>query len=65
MAARRVISWVISLSVGLISTIVIIQLFNTTLEKFTLGNAIMVFLSTAAIVFIWLDFILKTNYLRS
>ena len=65
MAARRVINWVTSLSVGLISTIVIIQLFNTTLEKFTLGNAIMVFLSTAAIVFIWLDFILKTNYLRS
>lgn len=64
MTVRRVINWVISLTVGLVSTVVIIQLFNTTLEKFTLGNAIMVFLSTGAIVFIWLDFILKTNFLR-
>jgi hypothetical protein len=65
MAARRVINWVISLSVGLISTIVIIQLFDTSLDKFTLGNAVLVFLSTAGIAFIWLDFILRTNYLRN
>ncbi|MDF1499341.1 MAG: hypothetical protein P1P76_02590 [Anaerolineales bacterium] len=65
MTARRVINWVVSLSAGLISTVVIIQLFNTTLDKFTLGNAIMVFLSIAAIVFIWLDFILRTDYLRN
>jgi hypothetical protein len=65
MTARRVINWVISLSVGLISTVVTIQLFGTTLEKFSLGNAILVFLSSAAIVFIWLDFILKTDYLRN
>lgn len=65
MAARRVINWAVSLSAGLISTIITIQLFGTTLEKFTIGNAILVFLSTAAIVFIWLDFILKTNYLRN
>jgi hypothetical protein len=65
MAVRRVINWVVSLSVGLVSTIIIIRLFDTTLEKFALGNAIMVFLSVAAIVFIWLDFILKTDYLRN
>jgi hypothetical protein len=65
MTARRVINWVVSLSVGLISTLVILQLFDTTLEKFSMGNAIMVFLSTAAIAFIWLDFILKTDYLRN
>ena len=64
MTARRVINWVVSLSVGLITTVITIYLIDTTLDKFSLGNAIMVFLSTSAIVFIWLDFILKTNYLR-
>lgn len=65
MAVRRVINWVVSLSAGLITTVVTIYLFDTTLDKFTLGNAVMIFLSSAAIVFIWLDFILKTDYLRS
>jgi hypothetical protein len=65
MTVRRVINWVVSLSVGLIATIVTIRLFDTTLEKFALGNAILIFLSVAAIVFIWLDFILKTDYLRN
>ncbi len=65
MTARRVINWVVSLSVGLITTFITIRLFETTLDKFSLGNAIMIFLSTSAIVFVWLDFILKTNYLRN
>jgi hypothetical protein len=65
MAARRAILWTASLLLGLISTVVTIAVFGTTLEKFTLGNAILVFVSTGSIVFIWLDFILRTQYLRS
>jgi len=65
MTARRAILWTASLFLGLISTVVTIALFGTTLEKFSLGNAILVFVSTGSIVFIWLDFILRTQYLRS
>jgi hypothetical protein len=65
MTVRRVINWVVTLSVGLFATIITIRIFDTTLERFSLGNAILVFLSIAAIVFIWLDFILKTDYLRN
>ncbi|MGD2162452.1 MAG: hypothetical protein PVG04_05130 [Anaerolineales bacterium] len=65
MTVRRVINWVVTLSVGFFATIITIRLFDTTLERFSLGNAILVFLSIAAIVFIWLDFILKTDYLRN
>ncbi|MGD2057526.1 MAG: hypothetical protein PVF85_00490 [Anaerolineales bacterium] len=65
MTARRVINWVFSLSAGLIGTVITIQLFNTTLDKFSIANAILVFLSISAIAFIWLDFILRTNYLKN
>lgn len=65
MTARRAIVWTASILLGLISTIVIIVAFDTTLDKFTLGNAILVFASTGSIVFIWLDYILRTQYLRS
>jgi len=65
MAARRAIVWSLSIIVGIISTVITILVFNTTLDKFTIGNAILVFASTGSIVFIWLDYILRTEYLRS
>jgi hypothetical protein len=65
MSARRVIVWAMSLILGIVSTMATIALFGTTLDKFTLGNAILVFVSTGSIVFIWLDYILHTEYLRS
>jgi hypothetical protein len=65
MNARRAIVWTISILVGIISTIVTIAVFGTTLEKFSIGNAILVFASTGSIVFIWLDYIFRTQYLRS
>jgi hypothetical protein len=65
MNARRVIVWAISLVFGLISTVGIILFFGTTLEKFSIANAILVFLSSAGIAFIWLDYLLRTQYLRS
>jgi hypothetical protein len=65
MNARRTIVWAISILVGIISTIVTIAAFATTLEKFTVGNAILVFASTGSIIFIWLDYIFRTQYLRN
>jgi hypothetical protein len=65
MTARRVIVWAISIVVGLVAAVGTIMAFGTTLEKFTLGNAILVFVSSGSIFFIWLDYLFKTNYLRS
>ncbi len=65
MNARRAIVWIASILFGIIATVATIALFGTTLEKFTIGNAILVFASTGSIVFIWLDFIFRTQYLRS
>ncbi len=65
MTARRTIVWILSIVVGISSTVVTIFAFNTTLDKFTIGNAILVFASTGSIVFIWLDYILRTQYLRN
>jgi hypothetical protein len=65
MNTRRAIVWAVSLLVGIASTVITIILFDTTLEKFTVGNAILVFASTGSIVFIWLDFLFRTQYLRS
>jgi uncharacterized membrane protein YwaF len=65
MNARRVIVWAVSLIFGLISTVGIILIFGTTLAKFSIANAVLVFLSSAAIAFIWLDYLLRTQYLRS
>jgi hypothetical protein len=40
-------------------------LFDTTIEKFALSNVILVFLSSAGFIFIWLDYFFKTQYLSS
>ena len=64
MNARRIVVWAVSLVFGLLITIGIIVLFGTTLEKFSIANAILVFVSSAGIAFIWLDYLLRTQYLR-
>jgi len=43
----------------------VILAFQTTLDKFSTVNAFLVFASFAALAFIWLDWILHTQYLRS
>ena len=65
MGARRVVVWVISAAFGAICVLAALRLFDTTLEKFAPGNALLVFLSMGSLTFIWLDFIFRTNYLRS
>jgi hypothetical protein len=65
MAARRVVVWVVSAGFGAICVLAALRLFDTNLDKFAPGNALLVFLSMGALAFIWLDFIFRTNYLRS
>jgi hypothetical protein len=65
MNARRVIVWVASIVFGLVSAAGVILAFQTTLDKFSVANAFLVFASFAALAFIWLDWILHTQYLRS
>ena len=62
---RRTLLWVISAVIGVVSTAGVILLFGTTLDKFSTANTVLVFLSTGSIAFIWLDYILRTQYLRS
>ena len=65
MNVRRVIVWVFSLAFGLATVFGALRLFDTNLERFALSNALLVFLSMASLAFIWLDFVFRTNYLRS
>jgi hypothetical protein len=65
MNARRVIVWVACIVFGLVSAAGVILAFQTTLDKFSVANAFLVFASFAALAFIWLDWILHTQYLRS
>jgi hypothetical protein len=65
MSARRVLVWGASILFGLLSAAGVLLAFQTTLDKFSVVNAFLVFASFAALAFIWLDWILHTQYLRS
>ena len=65
MNVRRAIVWITSIAFGLVNAAGVILVFGTTLEKFSVVNAFLVFISFAALAFIWLDFIFRTKYLRS
>jgi ATP-dependent protease ClpP protease subunit len=65
MRVRRAAVWGISLVVGLAASAGAILAFNTTLDKFSLSNALLICLAFASLTFIWLDYFLKTQYLRS
>ena len=65
MTFRHMFVWTVSALVGLVSAVAVIIAFGTTLERFTLANAFLIFISFGSLVFIWLDFILRTNYLKS
>lgn len=65
MKLRRVTVWLFSVAFGLASVLGALRLFDTNLEKFALSNALLIFLSMGALAFIWLDFLFRTEYLRS
>jgi len=65
MTTRRIVVWVVSLVVGIAATLGVILVFGTTIQHFSMTNAALVALSIGAVAFIWLDYFLKTQYLRS
>jgi len=65
MTGRRVAVWILSALIGAAGAAGIILAFRTTLERFSYANALLVFLALGALAFIWLDFVFRTNYLRS
>jgi len=74
MMTKRLVVWAGSVAFGLVSTAIVIfpdiQLgpiaigFGTTIEKFAYSNVLLLFLAMGSIAFIWLDYLLKTDYLK-
>ena len=72
---RRAIVWLISIVFGLAVTLVIIYAriplgpvtigFGTDVAKFAYSNVGLLFISTAGVAWIWLDYFLGTKYLKS
>ena len=65
MSIRRTIVWIVSTLAGAAAVGGVLIAFSTTLAKFSTANALLVFLSIGSLAFIWLDFVLRTQYLRS
>lgn len=65
LSIRRTLVWALSAAIGLLGTVGILAAFATTLQRYSYGNALLTFLSIAALAFIWLDYGLRAEYLRS
>jgi hypothetical protein len=65
LSIRRTLVWALSAAIGLLGTVGILAAFSTTLPRYSYGNALLTFLSIAALAFIWLDYGLRAEYLRS
>jgi hypothetical protein len=75
MQIRRLLLIVISLLVGAVTTWVIVYAyiplgpvtigFGTTFERFAWSNVVLLLISVAGIVGIWLDYFLDTKFLKS
>ena len=65
MTVRRAAVWLVSVAFGVASVFGALRLFDTSLERFALSNAVLIFLSMGALAFVWLDFLFRTDYLRS
>lgn len=64
LSLRRWIVWTVSVVTGTVATVGAIVAFQTTLDKFSVSNAILIFVAFGSLAFIWLDLIFQTNYLR-
>ncbi len=63
MSTKRALVWVISIGLGVILSFLTVYLFDTTIEKFIVGNFAMLIISIAAFFWIWLDYFLGTEML--
>ncbi len=64
MTGRRLAVWILSALFGLAGATGVILAFRTTLERFSYPGALLVTLALGSLAFIWLDYFLKTSYLR-
>lgn len=65
MKVRRALVWILSIAFGVAVTFGTVAAFGTTFAKFSESNTVLVFASMFGLSFIWLDFILRTKYLKS
>lgn len=65
MLVRRILVWAVSIIAGIAGVFVAIAAFKTTLSNFSWSNILLVFLACGSLGFIWMDYFLKTQYLRS
>lgn len=66
MQIKRIIVVVVSLILGVLVTGAVIYLgFGTTPERFAYSNVVLLTISIAGIAFIWLDYLLGTQFLKS
>ncbi len=65
MLARRILVWAVSVALGVAGVFAVIAAFKTTLSNFSWSNILLVFLAFGSLAFIWMDYFLKTQYLRS
>lgn len=62
---KRIIVGVVSLAIGVaLTALTIFVLFGTTLRDFAYSNVVLLFLSTASIAAIWLDYALGAEILK-
>ncbi|OGO15371.1 MAG: hypothetical protein A2Y93_01275 [Chloroflexi bacterium RBG_13_68_17] len=64
MTGRRLAVWILSALFGVAGAFGIVFAFRTTFERFSYASALLVFLALGSLAFIWLDYFLKTSYLR-
>lgn len=65
MQTKRILVIAISLIIGIVLTVGIIFVgFATTPEKFAYSNVLLLVLSLGGIAFIWLDYLLGTQFLK-
>lgn len=65
MTTPRALVWILSLALGASGVLGTTTFFRTTLERFSYSNTLLVLLGLASLVFIWLDYFPRTEYLRS
>jgi uncharacterized membrane protein len=65
MTIRRMIVWISSVISGAISVSITILIFSSLNTHLPLASSILIFLSFSSLAFIWLDYFLKTKYLRA
>lgn len=71
MTTRRTIVWTISIAFGIAGTLGTMAIFNANFDKFWTGFLfkgdlpLLLLAGYSSLAFIWLDFILRTDYLRS